>query len=82
MTFREALTTLGIEQYETRIFNSNSHGELFHIQQYFILANEIGKTDWFPELFEHIVRDAEKNWTRPESVFQHIVEIISKKVNA
>ena len=32
MNFEEALKKLDIEEYEERIINSNSHGELFHLQ--------------------------------------------------
>ena len=48
MNFNEALKILGIEDYAERIFNSNSQGELFHLQQYFQLA-ELLKQDasWF-----------------------------------
>ena len=33
MTFGEALKKLGIEEYKERIYNSNSHGELFRSSQ-------------------------------------------------
>lgn len=75
MNFKESLEILGIEKYGERIFNSNSHGELFHLQIYFTLAEKIGKTDWFTEWFDNIVKMAEDTWDRPESVFQHIDEI-------
>ena len=39
MNFKESLKILGIEDYAERIYSSNSHGELFHLQQYFILAD-------------------------------------------
>lgn len=76
MNFKEATKILGIEKYADRIIDSNSRGELFHLQTYFILAAQIGKTDWFPKWFDEIVKLAEKNWERPESVFQHIDKII------
>lgn len=76
MTFQEALQKLGIEKYADRIFNSNSHGELLHLQQYFILAQIEGDMSWFPKWFESTVRWAEVNWTRPESVFQHIDQLL------
>lgn len=77
MNFQEALTVLDIEDYAERIFNSNSHGELFHLDQYFTLA-EIFKGDakWFRNWFENVVKFAEQNWERPESVFQHILNIL------
>lgn len=75
LSFKEALKILNIEQYEKRIFNSNSHGELFHLQQYIVLAKTLGKTNWFSDWFKIIVEEAGKNWKRPESVFQHIDRI-------
>ena len=78
MTFNEALTILGIEEYSERIFNSNSHGELFHLLQYFQLAEALGETDWFGEWFKKTVEIAEKEWKRPESVFQHISKLLDK----
>jgi hypothetical protein len=79
MTFQDALKSLGIEDYAKRIFNSNSHGELFHIQQYFTLAKVLkGNTEWFREWFENVVKWAEENWERPESIFQHISRILAE----
>jgi len=79
MTFQDALKSLGIEDYAKRIFNSNSHGELFHIQQYFTLAEVLkGNTEWFREWFENVVKWAEENWERPESIFQHISRILAE----
>lgn len=77
MSFQEALTVLDIEDYAERIFKSNSHGELFHLDQYFTLA-ETFKSDakWFRNWFENVVKFAEQNWERPESVFQHILTIL------
>ena len=80
-TFIEALKILDIEKYSERIFNSNSHGELFHLQQYFTLAETLGKTDWFKDGFEEIVKQAEEKWERPESVFQHISKILNENVS-
>ena len=82
MNLKEATEILGIEKYAERIFNSNSHGELFHLQIYFNLAEQIGKTDWFPKWFDEIVEFAEKEWKRPESIFQHIDTIIEQQQNA
>ena len=76
MTFIEALEKLGIEEYGERIFNSNSSGELSHISDYFILAEVEGVDKWFPEWFKYIVNYAEKNWERPESIFQHIPQAL------
>jgi hypothetical protein len=74
MTLQEALTKLGIEDYGERIFNSNSHGELFHLNQYVQLANELKglETGWFRGWFESVVNEAKETWQRPESVYQHI----------
>lgn len=82
MNFQEALTVLGIEDYAERIFKSNSHGELFHLQQYFTLA-ETFKEDakWFREWFVAVVEFAEKKWQRPESVFQHISKILFEQMS-
>lgn len=80
MNFKEALTILGIEEYSERIFKSNSHGELFHMQQYFKLAEIIGKTDWFADWFKGMVKFAEEKWERPESVFQHTHKILSENL--
>ncbi len=76
MNFNEALKKLGIEKYSERILNSNSHGELFHIYSYIEIAESIKDTSWFAEWFDYVVDYAEKNWKRPESVFQHIGKIL------
>jgi len=78
MTFTEALTKLGINKYADRIYSSNSHGELFHLEQYITLAESIEDTSWFPEFFDGLVKMAEDTWERPESVFQHVVKIITE----
>jgi len=77
--FKEALKVLNIEDYAERIWHSNSHGELFHLDQYFTLADVL-KDDagWFRGWFESIVKFAEENWQRPESVFQHISKILGE----
>jgi len=79
MNFKDALKKLGIEEYSERIFNSNSHGELFHLNDYILLAEKLdGDLLYkFPETFKGIVEFAEKEWKRPESVFQHILKILS-----
>ena len=81
MNYNEALKILGIEKYAERIFHSNSHGELFHLQQYFTLAETLGETDWFKNWFEAIVKQAEEKWERPESVFQHISKILVEQMS-
>lgn len=80
MTFKEALQKLGIEKYDERIFKSNSHGELFHLVQYIDMAEQIGDASWFREWFEEIVKYAEQNHQRPESVFQHILTILNEQI--
>ena len=79
-TFDDALKKLGIEEYKERIFNSNSHGELFHIDQYITIAN--GWKDGeeakqvFQSFFKGMVEHAKYHWKRPESVFQHVSTIL------
>lgn len=76
MNFGEALKILGIEEYSERISNSNSHGELFHLYQYYAMAEILGQTDWFADWFKIAVNHAEREWERPESVFQHIDRLL------
>ncbi|MGK0413227.1 MAG: hypothetical protein ACJA1B_001429 [Polaribacter sp.] len=82
MEFKEALEILGIEKYSERIINSNSKGELIHLYEYFIMAQTIGKTNWFANWFEEIVKYAEDEWKRPESVFQHIAQLLEDQIKA
>jgi len=81
MTFNEALKKLNIEDFEDRIYHSNSHRELFHIYDYFQLATLSDDMTWFRPVFLQIVEQAEKHWNRPESVFQHILEILQDNFN-
>lgn len=88
MQFRESLRVLGIEDYAERIWNSNSHGELSHTWDYIDMARAYnGHAKWFRPLFLEAVAFAQREWTRPESVFQHmpamikqICEVISSQV--
>lgn len=76
MTFQDALKKLDIEDYGEQIFNSNSHGELFHLGQYIRIAEQIKNEDgWFREWFIAIVELAK---SRPDSkaVFQHIEKML------
>ncbi len=85
MTLEDAYKTLGIEEYAERIFNSNSHGELFHIMEYKILALTVKEFNCkynFASWFREVVEDAEKNWERPESVFQHIPKMFTDRLRA
>lgn len=75
-TFKDALRILNIEDFHDRIFYSNSHGELFHCYDYMQLARLDGDKEWFRPWFLSVVEAAQKNWERPESVFQHIVRIL------
>ena len=81
LDFQESLKILGIEDYSQRIFNSNSHGDLFHIADYIWLAEMFSKGPpesyiWFRGWFESVVKYAETTWERPESVFQHINKLL------
>ena len=80
MNLQEALKKLGIGKYVERIFKSNSHGELFHLDQYFHLAKMEGDLSWFAGWFDETVKYAEENWQRPESVFQHISKILIEQL--
>lgn len=84
MTFKEALQILKIEDYYDAIFNSNSHGELFHLQQYFLLAEAFKENNWdtneFRRFFELVVKFANENWERPQSVYQHILKFYNELV--
>ncbi len=81
-SFDEALAFLGIEEYRDRIWHSNSHGELFHTQDYCVLASVFEKEpSLFKPLFEASVRFAEEKWTRPESCFQHMPTLIGDFLN-
>ena len=76
MTLAEALEILGIPEFHDRIVNSNSHGELFHCAEYVFSANKVRRENldiaWFRPWFLGLVKWAEENWERPESVFQHL----------
>jgi len=76
MDSKEVFEKLGIEDYADRIFKSNSHGELFHLQQYYELAKMGVNKEMFRKEFIKVVEHAEKNWERPESVFQHILDVM------
>lgn len=82
MTFQEALKILNIEDYADRIYNSNSHGELFHIFDYIVMAQMPGDLSWFRGWFVWMVEQAERKWERPESVFQHIGKILVAQLEA
>ena len=82
-TYGEALKLLNIEDYNEAIFNSNSHGELFHLSDYIVIADHIrengdGDYSWFRKWFLFYVRAAKDTWQRPESVYQHMVTLWNK----
>jgi len=79
MTFNEALIKLNIEDYTERIFNSSSHGELLHLPQYIKLAEIVETPVQFRTWFIAVVDHAEKNWARPQSVYQHILPTLLKQ---
>lgn len=79
MSFQECLQKLDIEDYSERIFNSSSTGELGHLGEYVMLANLYNGKDFRP-WFVATVKMAEDEWDRPESVFQHILEIFHDSI--
>jgi hypothetical protein len=80
MNFKDAIKKLNIEDYGERIFNSNSRGELFHLKDYILIAETIEDTSWFREWFIAIVKEAEEKWERPESIFQHILKLLTEEI--
>lgn len=80
--FIEALKILGIEEYKDRIFNSNSHGELFHLNDYVVMAEYLNTPDdpWFGKWFRAVVEWSDKNSKNPNAVFQHIPEILKQQL--
>lgn len=80
-TFDEAIKVLEIEEYRERICNSNSHGELSHLADYIHQAQgirNISEVLFFKAAFVSIVQWCEKNWTRPESCFQHMPKLFGQ----
>ena len=81
MSFQQAVEYLGIERYAGRIWNSNSHGELFHCDDYIWLAQWYKDQDFdpsgFSDWFDLVVDFARNHWKRPESIFQHVLKIIA-----
>ena len=76
-SFEESLNILGIEKYSKRILNSNSKGELSHLQDYIKIAEICKKNvNGFDIWFDALVKYTERNWKRPESVFQHIPRLM------
>lgn len=79
INFDEALEILNIEDFKSRIWHSNSHGELFHLWDYVAFASFQGDKSYFRTWFLEVVEFAEENWKRPESVFQHIWRFLPTK---
>lgn len=78
MNFDEALEKLGISDYAEAVFTSNSHGELFHLNDYITVAGALeGDLSWFRPWFEAVVKWAEENWNRPASMYQHLVKLLN-----
>lgn len=75
LSFDQALKTLGIEDYKTRIINSNSKGKLDHLDDYIVLANILPDSKNFRAWFIKLTRHANETWKRPKSVYQHILTI-------
>lgn len=77
------LEILGIEEYEDRIYNSSSSGELFFLMDYAQVAQMLGTQDntHFKAWFKDIVEMAEKEWKRPASVFQHVITALNDTIN-
>jgi hypothetical protein len=82
MSFKDCCEKLGIAKYAERIFHSNSHGELFHLADYYHLAQIEGDMSWFAPWFEAVVKEAEEKWQRPESIFQHIGRMLKESFQA
>ena len=80
MNFNDAIKVLNIEDYGERIFNSNSHGELFHLMDYIEIAEGLEDPSWFRAWFLAVIQAAEETWERPESVFQHIIRILKDTI--
>jgi len=85
LTFKEAIMKLDIEDYGQRIFDSNSHGELFHLGDYIAIAEVFSNsplgTAWFRGWFTEMVAAAEAQWQRPESIFQHIPKLLKETMD-
>ena len=78
MTVGEALQKLDIADYGSRILASNSRGEMFHLLDYIYMAETFKDPTWFRPWFVAVVAWAEKNWERPESIFQHMPRMLEE----
>lgn len=83
MSFKAALQKLNIEDYEEKIFCSNSRGELFHILDYIEIAECFEDCSWFREWFLEVVTFANKNNpAQASAVYQHIGQILRQSIKA
>lgn len=83
VTLDDVLKFLDIEEFKEEIFRSNSHGELFHLQQYFALYEALSEENvpYFSLWFKAIVEIAKEKWDRPQSVYQHISQLYLEHLN-
>ena len=83
-SFGECLEILGIEEFRERIFHSNSYGELFHLADYYHIAKMVDdgilEKESFSSWVKELVQFAEKEWKRPESIFQHVPRFINEEI--
>ena len=81
MTFDEALEKLRITDLRNRIWNSNSHGELFHLGDYIAIAEHAQDDELRMAINGELIREsvsfAESNWSNPEHVFQHMPKMLN-----
>lgn len=81
MNLEQSLKHLNIYDYLNDILNSNSKGELFHLNQYIIIAEMYSKYNdnefkiLFREYFINTYKLYSKKWKRPQSFFQYFEEI-------
>lgn len=82
MNFSEALKILNIEDYGERIFKSSSTGELSHLWDYMTIAETLNSEGraFFREWFISAVEQAEKKWSRPESIYQHVLKVFNESI--
>lgn len=38
--------------------------------------------EWFRDWFVAVAKFAEENWNRPESIFQHIAQVLNDHINS
>lgn len=85
MDFEESLVYLGIEKYRNRIFESSSNGELYHLGDYMMIANNITFKDsnkFFVKWFDDLVARAKNELSNPELVFMHVLDCFNNSMGA